>query len=88
MLSSKMHSPEYLASHPPTIKMSGSIPMDSDAHGIMPEHRLLQRDQAVAVISFTARARAVLFVIQLWCRGVQPQEVLSPIQTPSCMYSV
>lgn len=36
MLSSERHSPEKLASRPPAIKISGDIPMDSDAHGIMP----------------------------------------------------
>lgn len=46
--------------------------MDSDAHGIIPEHCLLQTDQAVAVNSLTVRAGAVLIVILLWCRGVQP----------------
>lgn len=36
MLSSEMHSPEKLASRPPAIKISGNIPVDSDAHGIVP----------------------------------------------------
>lgn len=36
MLSSEMHSPEKLASRPPAIKVSGNIPVDSDAHGIVP----------------------------------------------------
>lgn len=36
MLSSEMHSPEKLASRPPAIKISGNIPVDSDARGIVP----------------------------------------------------
>lgn len=36
MLFSEVHAPEKLASCPPATKINGDIPMDSDAHRIMP----------------------------------------------------
>lgn len=36
VLSDEMSSPEKLASHPPAIEISGNIPMESDARGVMP----------------------------------------------------
>lgn len=69
MLSDEMCSPEKLASHPPAIKISGDIPMESDARCLLP------RGQAVAVISFTTRAGVVLLLIS-WGQIPSPKAAL------------